>query len=225
MISIGNDIIDLSHSDTLLCKIHPRFHKRVLNHSEISHIESIEDPEEFRLLLWVYWAAKEASYKALKRILPSLIFSYKRFFFHYELRKVTYDTYTLSCFIEQTQDYIHIIACIDANKQEQLLQGFQKKVYRRQEILSRKNLTLQKRDDSSLIRFALAEDIIEKSNLNLDPQDIQITKQGSRIGSQKIPYLYINNKIQDTILTLSHHGDYLSYAFLSPFPERGGGLF
>ena len=219
MLSIGNDIIDLNHSDTLLCKIHPRFHKRVLNHSEISHIESIEDPEEFRLLLWVYWAAKEASYKALKRILPSLIFSYKRFFFHYELKKVTYNnTYTLSCFIEQTQDYIHIIACIDANKQEQLFhgsqKGFQKKVYRRQEILSRKNFTLQKKDDSSLIRFALAEDITERSSLNLVSEDVQITKQGRGTDSQKIPYLYINNKIQDTILTLSHHGDYLGYAFL-----------
>ena len=214
MLSIGNDIIDLNHSDTALHKIHPRFHRRVLNHSEISHLESIKDHEQFRLLLWIYWAAKEASYKALKRIFPSLGFSHKKFSFNYDLKKVIYDAYTLSCSIEQKKDYIHIIACIDEDKREQSLQGLQKRVYRKQEILTREKFASHQRDESSLLRFVFAGDIIEKSSLHLEQKDIRIIKQGPGRASQKIPYLYIKNKVQNTILTLSHHGDYLSYAFL-----------
>ena len=254
MTSIGNDIVDLNHSDADFNKIHPRFLKKILNKEESSYIESNSKGIYLPLnsVYWTYWAAKEAAYKALKRVLPNLSFSYKNFFFNYKLKKVLYKNYDLPCLINQQQNYVHVIAFLLSEtfkpfqQRSDFKQYIQEKVYykvcHREDILKKTNSHLINQfiestkdgqyNDSSLLRSILVKDLakifkwgsdknisIIKQTHNIQnrndvpPSRVQVERQVSEY--EKIPYVIVNHKVQDILLSLSHHGNYLAYAFFS----------
>ncbi|MFW7380556.1 MAG: 4'-phosphopantetheinyl transferase superfamily protein [Oligoflexus sp.] len=62
---IGNDIVDMADVDC-----HPRFARRVLCEAEWARYQAMLEPEKQQRFLWQTWAAKEASFKALRRIRP-----------------------------------------------------------------------------------------------------------------------------------------------------------
>jgi phosphopantetheinyl transferase (holo-ACP synthase) len=71
-IKLGNDIVDL-----LLARSYSKkFLARVFSFEEQTSI--LNNPDN-NTILWAIWAAKEAAYKALKKILPELIFSHNKF--------------------------------------------------------------------------------------------------------------------------------------------------
>ena len=118
MISVGNDIVDLNDPDSDIKNIHPRFISRVLNDSELLNIKK-NAHKISKVLLWTYWAAKESSYKALKRLFPNINFVYKKFSFQPELKKITYGQYEIYCDIhcdsKKRANYLHAISCISLN--------------------------------------------------------------------------------------------------------------
>lgn len=68
MVSLGNDIVDLCASDPA----HPRFSERTCSTGERAWIAACARPAA---ALWLFWAAKEASYKAISKRWRTTIFS------------------------------------------------------------------------------------------------------------------------------------------------------
>jgi phosphopantetheinyl transferase len=69
---LGNDIVDLSNLETQPGAQHPRFDSRVFNEEEQARLDGHADPHRLR---WSYWAAKEATYKWLRKQDEDVIFS------------------------------------------------------------------------------------------------------------------------------------------------------
>src|SRR5437870_677161 len=68
MFSIGNDIVDL----TLSSPVHKRFLCRICSQSEQLWVTNSGNPPA---ALWFCWAAKEAAYKAMKKLDAETLFS------------------------------------------------------------------------------------------------------------------------------------------------------
>jgi hypothetical protein len=75
-VSLGNDVVDLSDSEARLEGLHPRFAERVFTAAERAALEA--SGERF-VLHWAFWAAKESAYKALARIEPATVFAPRAF--------------------------------------------------------------------------------------------------------------------------------------------------
>ena len=73
---LGNDIVDLGDPECRAAGLHPRFDARVLTPEERSALRESDAPARLR---WVFWAAKEAAYKALRRSDASLGFAPAQF--------------------------------------------------------------------------------------------------------------------------------------------------
>lgn len=72
----GNDVVDLDDEETRASTLHPRFDERVFEAAELASLRASSDPHRLR---WLLWAAKESAYKLLRRTLPDLPFSPRRF--------------------------------------------------------------------------------------------------------------------------------------------------
>ncbi len=69
---IGNDVVDLAQADTREGAQHPGFDRRVFDADERAAISADPEPRRRR---WMFWAAKEAAYKALRRGDPRFVFA------------------------------------------------------------------------------------------------------------------------------------------------------
>ena len=76
---LGNDIVDLRLAENEKSAANPKFVERVLAPPE-RHAYS-QNGSDGRIL-WAYWAAKEAAYKALRKVDPELVFAHRRFVVH-----------------------------------------------------------------------------------------------------------------------------------------------
>lgn len=75
---LGNDIVDLSHSDAR--NFHPRFSGRICTGSEENCLKQYKEQSAQRLIsLWTIWSIKEAAFKAIKRYDTRLPFRWKAF--------------------------------------------------------------------------------------------------------------------------------------------------
>ncbi|MBV1904850.1 MAG: 4'-phosphopantetheinyl transferase superfamily protein [Pseudomonadales bacterium] len=73
---IGNDIIDICSSENLTKHKNNRLTRRVLSSTERNSLSTAQFPQ------WVFlaqWAAKEATYKLLKKLHSELLFSHAKF--------------------------------------------------------------------------------------------------------------------------------------------------
>ena len=73
---VGNDIVDLQTSDAINYPKNLRFVKRVLCEQELQDFFAHSNPS---ILFWMYWAAKEAVFKIIKKIDPKTTFSHRSF--------------------------------------------------------------------------------------------------------------------------------------------------
>lgn len=76
-LKLGNDLVDLSSPRIKLKHLNARFLQRVFTKEEQASILANNDNNS--TILWAIWAAKEAAYKACKKLLPDLIFSHNKF--------------------------------------------------------------------------------------------------------------------------------------------------
>jgi len=103
--SIGNDIVDLQAAR----KQHPRFAARILSSAEQVAISNNKEQ------IWLYWAAKEAAYKALKRIFPETIFSPNKFELDPKNNLIRYKGKKLFCRYQITTEYISVECAVHNN--------------------------------------------------------------------------------------------------------------
>jgi len=73
---VGNDVVDLRDPRLDLRPSRDRFDARICRAAECEAIRTAPDPSRER---WCHWAAKEASYKLLRKMAPDTIFSPIRF--------------------------------------------------------------------------------------------------------------------------------------------------
>lgn len=112
---VGNDVIDLHDPDTEPGATHPRFLARVCRAEEIARITAAPDPTR---LLWIYWAAKESAFKALRKLDPSLPFLPRHFAVTFRpadesgVQSGVVETAGLAAIVWVTQhpDYLHAVA-------------------------------------------------------------------------------------------------------------------
>jgi phosphopantetheinyl transferase (holo-ACP synthase) len=112
---IGNDVIDLRDPETRGESIHPRFDERVLAPSERRWLAGREEPERDR---WALWAAKEAAFKAARRIDASTPFFPARFVVEWEegarQARVTHGADRFDVVLDVSDDAIHAVASLVA---------------------------------------------------------------------------------------------------------------
>ena len=73
---VGNDVVDLLDPDARGETLHPRFDERVFCERELHMLGRSTHSGRLR---WRMWAAKEAAYKAARKLDGSVIFSPRRF--------------------------------------------------------------------------------------------------------------------------------------------------
>ncbi|MCG8590499.1 MAG: 4'-phosphopantetheinyl transferase superfamily protein [Proteobacteria bacterium] len=78
---VGNDVVDLSDPETRPETLHPRFDGRVFDAIERAQVDAADDPDRQR---WRLWAAKEATYKLVKKLAPATVFSPRRFLVRFD---------------------------------------------------------------------------------------------------------------------------------------------
>jgi phosphopantetheinyl transferase len=184
---IGNDVVDLADAETRESAIHARFDARVFAPAELRGLARAGDRTRLR---WSLWAAKEAAYKAAKRIDPALGFS------------------PVSFVVELGEDGRGIVVsaagrfAVDVAADEACLHAVATTGPAALRAAFRTNAS----GDASLAarRFALADAARE---LGVDPARTTIETSGRlpwlRVGERRLP------------LSLSHHGSWIGYATLS----------
>lgn len=75
--SLGNDVVDLADPEARLEGLHPRFAERVFTPAEREILEG--SGGERPVLHWALWTAKESAYKALARLAPRTVFAPRAF--------------------------------------------------------------------------------------------------------------------------------------------------
>ncbi len=112
-IFIGNDIVDLSNPDIVDQHKKERFINRVLDVSEREELYKSDDPKK---MLWLMWSGKEAAYKVLKKILPTMVFSHSKIVINFEklplCGSVQYGKYTISLRWNTSPSWIHCVAVL-----------------------------------------------------------------------------------------------------------------
>ena len=106
---IGNDVVDLRDPETHAGSIHPRFDARVMATSERAWLAGRPTPDRDR---WMLWAAKEAAYKAMRRLDSTLVFSPSRFVVELDddgVGTVTVGETVLDVLVRGIDDAVHAV--------------------------------------------------------------------------------------------------------------------
>jgi phosphopantetheinyl transferase (holo-ACP synthase) len=104
---VGNDIVDLDDPDNLRAPRHPRFVERVLTERERDVLAGADDPH---LLLWSFFAAKEAAYKVLVKLGESPGLGYRRLEVAPDLTSVRFADRVVELRIDRGPGFVHALA-------------------------------------------------------------------------------------------------------------------
>jgi phosphopantetheine--protein transferase-like protein len=107
-IFVGNDVVDLREPAAKEAAHDVRFVERVFTERERAAIAAAADPTA---TLWSLFAAKEAGYKVVAKILPGIAFAHRRFEVGPGLSEIWYDDVRLNLWIDMAPDRAHAVAC------------------------------------------------------------------------------------------------------------------
>lgn len=96
---LGNDIVDLAHPETLPGGLSPRFDVRVFTVAErelVSHAGPLGGVSG-RVWRWRLWSAKEAAYKAARKLVATAVWSPVKFAVRLTANRVVVDHPTGTC--------------------------------------------------------------------------------------------------------------------------------
>lgn len=189
--SIGNDIVDLSVEEPPL---HPRYITRAFSRAERTNFDGSS------AWIWARWAAKEAAYKAVKRVYHAVSFIPSRFEVSSESQEVHYENLQLPYRIETCGSYVHVCCAMD----EQSLGSTRTwiaKIYDEQRGVN----------PSDHIRTFAADKIA--STLGIPVGEVTFSSARNRPASScHAPALYIKNVASTRQVSFSHHGRYVACA-------------
>lgn len=211
MLILGNDVVDLRNPDANVPDLHGRFADRVFSQTEQSLIDSAELPEQE---LWLYWACKEAAFKALVAVYPQMLFSWRNFNIRREgeVLTVVHAGHSLAAWHHQLPgEAIHVVALgsmphegvpasLPTAKQIKDTYSFIGEVDT-QALSADPDL-----DESTVLRAWALEHLRKALQLGTRQFNIMTTPAG-------VPYLALAGQRRGA-LSLSHHGRYLAAAFV-----------
>lgn len=192
---IGNDIVDLTDPETQKNAPHPRFDGRVFARSELLRLRLSGAPNRLR---WMLWAAKEAAYKAMKKIHPHMVFSPVRFVVRLDqtLRgSVECPNGSLDVSVTEEAMSIHAIAASAAMTEQNILSGT--------EFLASEAAENAEQPGQAARELALRS--LER-RLDLPAGTFSIEKH------DRIPVLFRQGVRSEFDLSLSHHGRLVAFA-------------
>jgi hypothetical protein len=189
--SIGNDIVDLLAPEPVL---HPRYVERVFTAKEQDFVS------QGRSNLWLAWAAKEAAYKAVKRLKPDTHFTPQAFELDAEGNVVIYDGVQLPCYQTIDEDYVAV----------QCLSGKLDWRYVHHWITGISEVGGDLSGSPSVAVRSFASRCIGKL-LNVAPT--QLTFPIFRTTGSLIPCLSVRGVPSRHLVSFSHHGQFLACSF------------
>lgn len=200
---IGNDVIDLTDAETRSEGRHPRFDARVFAGSELELLRLSGAPNRLR---WMLWAAKEAAYKALKKIAPHTVFSPRRFVVKLSETlggNVTCEENTLPIQVWEEAGSLHAIATTEESLGGGILSGT--------EVLEPESAHGVEYPGEAARTLAIRELSLR---LGVPRDELSITRRG------RVPTLLRKGVSTDIDLSLSHHGRLVAFACeIGPPPE------
>lgn len=221
--ALGNDLVDLRDRDSLGVLENERFLRRVFTEFERETIFSNNDKEAFRRA-WLLWAAKEASYKALKQISPNAVFSPIAFEVDLAGGVTNYPgcKFLLDTFIEPGE-YVHVMALLPHEWREaggggkigaasRGFEGVISKVDLIEEVQGRAVAAgLQKGGVSEATRYFC----LETARPHLGTQSGELTLEKYRRPGELrgVPRFCLDGEPLPVRLSASHHGRYCAVAF------------
>jgi hypothetical protein len=191
---LGNDVVDLAEDDGP--GRHPRHDTRVFDEAELRLLAREAAPERLRQLLW---AAKESAFKALRRLDPAAFFSPRRYAVELDgaLRGRVRTPFGLVFVRGQVDgDCVHMVATDRANPGASLLQG----VARSSDA------------DASRAARALAIEGLS-ARLARAPGELRVERVN------RMPVLRLRGCSIPAVLSLSHHGRFVAWAYLAKRAE------
>lgn len=216
---IGNDIVDLKTEDARGKARDARFMARVFSFAEQAAIQESTHPDA---LLWAFWAAREAAYKAVCKVAPGVSSAPRRYpaamDFHYRKNRPETGTGQVSTplgavpvRIVFNAEWVHGVAWVgfpknlrsdsfDANIRYGISYGIREIPPDRRPISIR---------ESAAVRNAAKERISEV--LNMNPDDIRIRREPGPQGPGP-PRVYIKDEKTPMDISLSHDGRFAAYA-------------
>lgn len=210
---LGNDVVDLTDSDTRPETFRPRFDARVFDAAERRAIEHDEDSHARR---WSHWAAKEAAYKLARQIDDRFVFAPSKLVarfdsamlgeaHHRERRgRMTLPYAVGPGFREvelrgiETTDYVHVMALPLGGDW--------------QAVVSMVEAVEPTANPSEAVRILAAAGVAR--DLGIEAGRISIGRRG------RIPTIEIDGARSSMAISLSHHGRFIACA-VSPRCEAG----
>ena len=205
---VGNDVVDLRDPSNQPDAIHPRFDARAFTASERRELRGSPSPHRRR---WTLWAAKESTYKAAKKLDPTVRF-FPREFVVEGLdegldeggAEVHHSAGRFVVRLRHCDDWVHAVATPGG------------RLGQRRSVISRspwpapgsaevRSLERPRGDPSELVRD-LAMDSIA-SGMAVAREDVEFEARG------RIPEVRMRDAQLRVDLSLSHDGQYVAWAW------------
>jgi len=212
---LGNDIVDLADIETRGKGNDCRFLSRVLTGGEREMLR----PGGQDRLLWLFWAAKETAFKAASRVMEDLSFIPRRFEVSLATSEAVFPkgrpallrglvetpgppVYVEACLCP---DYVHVIGATDADALKEVIFGHH--------LLADKADGSPGQTSSREARWAAASALAGR--LGLEPSEIEIKRRPLTAGRLGPPFPCRQDIPLPYDLSLSHHGRFVAYAFVT----------
>jgi phosphopantetheinyl transferase (holo-ACP synthase) len=219
---VGNDVVDLDQPRCAGKANDTRFVERVFTASERDRIREAPDPDH---ALWRCWAAKEASYKVVTKLLGSPpVFAHAAFAVDIDpdgaSGTVTYREFTVPFTLHEASDHIHTIAVhsggcsrdyrVVAGMEVADVDGFLPLDTLRGRFTPAERVFIHG-VPSALARIAARRDMA--AALAVAQDDILILAKDGPPGRVP-PVVRVDGDLGRVDLSLSHDGRYVAWAFL-----------
>lgn len=204
--AVGNDIVDLADVDSRGAEKNKRFIQRVFSPIEREYLLT-QPREEMNQSIWVMWAAKEASFKAVKRLRPETTFRMQEFVVDVNALRVEYRDLTIPFVLEQGADYTFVV-CVagDGNLPDRLAHVHSwhdtchlpakdpaKHLSRQVRVLALRHLA---------------------ADLSVATERLQIVRAPNDSGLGEPPELQLDGEALPCVISLTHHGRFVATSYL-----------
>jgi hypothetical protein len=187
--------VDLNDPETFLERIHPRFVERVFAEPERGCIAESDDPH---LTLWMYWAAKESAFKAVKKDIPDLVFRHRDFVAPFSTISHTGATGLVSCkggpvgvVVTRLGRWLHAVASLKTGR-----------AVRGSRIQGISRLEIDQDPSVAVRRFGV----------NVLASVLGYPVDNLAISDERPPRLLLEGVLTDVDVTLAHHGSGIAFA-------------
>ncbi len=194
-LSIGNDIVDLQSPEPAL---HSRYIAKVFTLKEQVLVRA------GAVGLWLTWAAKEAAYKAIKRLDAGVLFSPIAFEFDCADSVVTYGHHRLPCRQIVEQDYVAVYCAASPP----VLQSMHHWIATKEEFYS----ASASESSSESVRGFGARRVGELLGIDSEQLSFSIPST-TATGHRNIPRLSIRGELSRHLISFSHHGRFIACSF------------